>query len=139
MNKEKRKPLTLLALFVIGMSTFVVANYTQSRTQRTYDIMLQNVEVLTQLEEESEEMIARRESCYNNGGTWNESSHCEASDFEDFTCTVSGEVSLFGVTIKGSYTKGKTYKLAWARYSCVESKMNCCTKQGLYSGNTKLA
>lgn len=32
---------------------------------------------------------------------------CKESGFESTTCKVSGEISLFGVTIKGSYEKEK--------------------------------
>ena len=66
-------------------------------------------------------------------------SQCVESGFESVTCTIKGEITVFGVALKGEYSKGSTYRIAWARYQCVTSNGNCCKKQGLYSGDTKLA
>lgn len=67
------------------------------------------------------------------------SSVCVNSGFEQVTCEISGEITLLGVTIKGTYKKGQKYPIAWARYECKNSPGNCCKKQGLYSGEKKLA
>lgn len=54
-------------------------------------------------------------------------------------CEISGQISAFGVTISGSYKRGKKYSIAWARYTCANSPGNCCVKQGLFSGEEQLA
>ena len=69
----------------------------------------------------------------------NMASICVASDFFCQPCTVSGELTIGVVTIKGSYSQGKSYPIPWARYQCQQSQGNTCTKQGLYTGDTKLA
>lgn len=105
-------------------------------------LLLENVEALAVDNEKGGEddlTIARKQECFQKGGNWDEASHCVESGFETFECQVSGELSMFGITVKGSYTKGKSYSIAWARYECQISTGNCCTKQGLYSGDTKLA
>ena len=37
----------------------------------------------------------------------------EDSGFETVTCEISGEVSAFGITIKGSYKKGNRYSISF--------------------------
>lgn len=96
-----------------------------------------NVEALADTETTGDEKDAKE--CKDNGGNWNMASQCVDSGFQTTTCTISGEISFLGITLKGSYTKGKAYTVAWARYTCVYSSGNCCIKQGLYTGETKLA
>ena len=35
-------------------------------------------------------------------------------------------------------TKGHTYNVGWARYSCQVARGEYCNKQGIYSGGVKL-
>lgn len=72
-----------------------------------------------------------REECLRKGGNWNMASVCVDGKAECFKCEVSGEISVLGITLKGSYTKGNTYIISWARYSCQTSEGNCCTRQGV--------
>lgn len=131
------------AVAVACAGSYVAGNFGRPSSSRTSDLLLQNVEVLSRAEddvkEEPDKIKGPKEACLSEGGNWNEASHCTGTGFENSTCTISGEISLFGVTIKGSYSKGKSYKIPWARYSCAQSAGNCCKKQGLYSGNEKLA
>ena len=130
----------------IFISTFAIAAmaltaFTGYKTfgpkQSMSDLLLdENIEALTQGEEPYPE---ERTQCVANGGNWNMASICEASGFEKVYCSISGELTFLGVTIRGSYTSGKTYPIAWARYKCVESSGNCCKKQGMYSGDQQLA
>ena len=64
---------------------------------------------------------------------------CVDSGFETVECEISGQISAFGITISGSYKRGKKYSIAWARYTCTPSSRNCCVKQGLFSGEEQLA
>lgn len=96
----------------------------------------ENIEALTQGEENYPQ---ERTKCLEEGGFWNMASVCADAKIEMVTCTISGEITLFGVTLKGSYTKGRKYSIPWARYTCTSSIGNCCKKQGLYSDKTKLA
>ena len=74
------------------------------------------------------------------GGNWNMASVLMSSGFENVECKVDGEISFLGITLKGSYyQKGMSYSFPWASYRCESSEGNCCTKQGLYSGENKLA
>lgn len=60
--------------------------------------------------------------------------------FETVECKIDGEISLLGITVKGSYyKKGSKYSIPWASYRCESAPGNCCVKQGLYSGEEKLA
>ena len=95
------------------------------------DLLKQNIEALTD-EENDDGVILTREQCLQHGGEWNMASVCEASGIETTTCDVDGEISAFGITIKGSYKKGKQHQVIWARYKCVTSPENCCTQQGVY-------
>ena len=100
------------------------------------DTLLANVEALADGDAPYPE---ERRACIDKGGNWNMASVCVDSGFESSKCSVSGEITVCGVTIKGSFEKGKKYHTAWSRYQCKDSKGNCCTKQGLFTGETKLA
>lgn len=63
---------------------------------------------------------------------------CADGRIETVECSVSGELSIAGFpVIKGSYKRGKSYTIAWARYKCETSKGNCCTIQGIYVDGKK--
>lgn len=99
-------------------------------------MLSKNIEALTQAEEPYPE---ERSKCISEEGNWNMASVCQDSGIERFSCSVSGEISAFGITLKGSYEKGESYNIPWARYTCTASSGNCCKKQGMYTGETKLA
>lgn len=88
---------------------------------------------------DSEKGALTREECIRKGGIWNRSTEFIDSDFEKATCKVSGEINVFGVSVKGSYEAGGTYSIPWASYRCTENEGECCLKQGLYTGDKKLA
>ena len=102
--------------------------------QRDCSFILENVEALA-----TDENPSNYNDCLAQGGNWNMASVCIESGFESTTCKISGQISAFGITFSGSYEKGKTYSIPWARYQCQTSADNCCVKQGLYSGDQKLA
>ena len=146
--KEMKKKffVPLMGALVLGVTAY--AGY------RTYDayvekqaesnLLLENIEALAEIDEagnegEEDGTKKRMEECFQKGGNWNESTRCVEGGFETFKCEISGEISLFGITLKGSYTKGNSYRIAWARYDCEKSEGNCCTKQGLYTGDQNLA
>jgi len=71
---------------------------------------------------------------------WDMESILASCGFETVECKVDGEISFLGITLKGSYyKKGSSYSMPWASYRCESSPVNCFTKQGLYSGESKLA
>lgn len=133
----KKNFLMLSCIAAIVTATVVGKKTFESHADETNDLLMQNVEALAENAEEP--YPEERTKCINEGGMWNMASKCTASGFERPTCKVSGELSVWGITIKGSYEKGKKYAIPWARYECVDSSGNCCKKQGLYSGETKLA
>ena len=129
--------------FIVGgvfsaLFLFFSFEYLNSLSDSTTRVEVErNLESLTAPPEEP--YPEERAACVSSDGNWNMASVCEAGEISEVTCTVSGEVSICGIIIKGSYTKGKTYSIAWARYKCEASQGNCCKKQGIYSGETKLA
>ena len=89
-----------------------------------------NIDALTQYE---------TDDCISRGGNINMATVCAEAALVNATCNISGEITVLVVTLKGSYTKGNAYVIPWARYTCTNSTGNCCIKQGLYSGDMKLA
>jgi hypothetical protein len=101
-------------------------------------LFLENIKLLYQAN--AEDGVSESKKCIDNDGFWNMASVCTDSGFHEVKCTVKGKISAFGVTFDLDYARpGKTYTIPWARYSCQTSTGNCCKKQGLYSGETKLA
>lgn len=133
----KTKKFLLPCIAAVAIATFVGAKSFKTNASESNELLLANVEALSEPPEEP--YPQERAQCIAEGGNWNMASVCKDSGFETVTCKISGEVTLFGVTIKGSYEKNSKYNIPWARYECVQSAGNCCKKQGLYSGDTKLA
>lgn len=132
----KKKTLMLSCVATIISVAVVGTKTCEPQVFMSNNLLTQNVEALSQDEEPYPE---ERRKCIDSDGSWNMASVCDNSGFETATCKISGEISLFGVTIKGSYEKGSKYSIPWARYKCIESSGNCCKQQGLYSGGKKLA
>lgn len=130
------KKKLILAAGAMIIAAAVYATVYVNRSADHDDLFEQNLEALARGENEYDQ---REIDCYNSGGNYNMASVCVESGFERATCKVSGEVSVSGITISGSFEKGKRYSIPWARYTCVSSPRNCCIKQGLYTGDTKLA
>jgi hypothetical protein len=137
----KRKKFLISGSFMLALVAFAGSYhaYTSSSAVEEADLLLANVEALADTYEVSKEEKTREEECYSAGGNWNMASVCVANGFETIDCTASGEISIFGITLKGSYSKGEKYVIPWARYECKESKDNCCTEQGVFSEGKKLA
>lgn len=135
---KKKGFLMLSCIAAVAIATFVGKKTFESHAYEAHNLLIQNVEALTDASE-SEPYPEERKACIEKGGIWNMASACKDSGFERVSCKISGEVSVFGVILKGSYEKGQKYSIPWARYEAVQSLGNCCTKQGLYSGETKLA
>ncbi|MBR1573634.1 MAG: hypothetical protein IJ652_02160 [Bacteroidales bacterium] len=92
------------------------------------DLFEMNVEALASIEVYGDE-----ETCRTNNGYWNMALVCADGGIISQTCTVSGELTIMGVTIKGNYTAGNVYNGCWARFSCTNSSGNCCNagEQGI--------
>lgn len=71
-------------------------------------------------------IASTQEECSQKNGYWNELLACEDGGVGSQTCTISGEITIMGQTIKGSYTKGNSYSYVWARFTCRTSSGNCC-------------
>lgn len=131
------RKVILFALVGIALSIATYGVYVSQQKEETMsDILLANIEAISDPEHGT---AWDKTSCQVQGGNWNQASVCVASGFETFECTISGELNIFGVKVSGSYKKGNKYPMPWARYECKDSVENCCTKQGMYSGNDKLA
>lgn len=128
---------------VCMVSVAIVGVKMQKIDNEVSSAVLANVEALSSYEGESGSAggdLSHREGCINSGGNWDMASVLSQSGFESVECRINGEISFMGVTLKAEYyKKGSKYPFAWASYKCEPSPGNCCTKQGLYSGDTKLA
>lgn len=131
----KKKLIFAAGAMVIAaaVSAAFCLNFGQTRHD---DLFEQNLDALARGENDAN---LREEECYEQGGNYNMASICVDSGFETVECEISGQISAVGVTISGSYKRGKKYSIAWARYTCTHISGNCCVKQGLYSGEEKLA
>lgn len=137
-NKNVVMKKRLILVFGIGVLFGVTftANISQDKPAG-WNLLQANIEALAN--GESGSIPRTYEECLKSGGNWNMASVCTDSGFESSVCKISGEISIFGMTLKGNYEKGQRYSIPWARYSCQTSAGNCCIKQGLYSGERKLA
>lgn len=69
------------------------------------------------------------EKCHNKGGIYNAFLQCADGGVTNVTCTINGELSIWGITIfKASYTKGNSYPVRWERWACITGNGNCCIK-----------
>lgn len=128
------KKSVIIAYFVLSVFALVLTSvYFHDRGTA---LLIYNVEALSQ----SPESLEGESACRLEGGIWDHYSTCEDGGIITTSCTTSGEITAFGVTLKGSYQSGCTYYLAWARYSC-EHKQDgyCCTEQGIYVNGIKVS
>lgn len=91
-------------------------------------LLSENVEALLQSELPSNEADCRAKNGY-----WNMALVCSGGGVESVECTVSGQISILGITFSGSYQAGNTYSIVWEMYSCTNSTGNCCpyAEQGI--------
>lgn len=137
------KSFTLVKKLILVMSVtagsllcFSIKNY-NAHSNVMNNTHLNNIVALTS--NESGMDITTREGCMLFGGIWGMGTIAKSSGFESISCEISGEISIFGFTLKGSYKKGEKYVIPWVLYTCETSEMNCCLKQGLFSGSVQLA
>jgi len=137
---KKRIMKSTLAVALIAAAAFGgMKTYGSYVGTEESDILSENIEALSDESEPGADEKALEQKCRNEGGDWNMYSSCEASGFEEVKCEKSFELELFGLKLSGSYEKNKSYTIPWARYNCKDSKENCCTKKGLFTGEEKLA
>ena len=119
---------------IISISFFagcVIALMNFTETSKLDYLLEANIEALAQMEPAV--------GCIAEGGNVDMASVCQDGGIVQVTCEIAGKITVFGVTIEGSYKKGQVEYIAWARYACVASTGNCCKKQGIYMDETKLA
>lgn len=128
----------LYVTFVLTLCVVAVLNVKVVQTaNKSYDLSMASIEAISNGDngengdgETGGANITSSEKCHEQGGYWNMALTCAGGGVESVSCGVTGEISLFGVTVKGSYTKGKAYPIAWERWSCVTSTENCCVSSG---------
>ncbi len=130
-----KKFFIIISLSIVTILSGVISSKYHNSLS-TYALYSENVEVLTQ-GDSFDDLLKMQ--CLSGGFNYNMASIVSNSGFQTVTCEIKGEISLLGVTVKGEYKKGNQYGIPWATYSCSASNGNCCKKQGLYSGDTKLA
>jgi hypothetical protein len=133
-----KKKLFVLTFAALAIVSFISKN---NSLQSKSVILTSNVEAIAGDDDDPDlYTLMRMWNCYQDDGSWNMATTCTESGFyENQKCKISGELTVLGVTIKGSYEKGHKYDVPWARYTCIASTGNCCKKVGLYTGDTKLA
>lgn len=137
------KKLTIFSVATCAILGFLVFKSSGKQIQGD-ELTVANVEALSSYESDATPEIndQERRKCESEGGVYAHFSACEGSGFETVECTVEGELDFMGMKIKGSYKKGSSHNIAWARYNChpnMVTRTGCCTKTGLYSGENKLA
>lgn len=70
--------------------------------------------------------IGDEATCRSIGGYWNMALVLADGGISSVKCVKTGELSLMGKIINGSYTIGKEYNVTWKRYSCSTVTGNCC-------------
>mgnify|MGYP001048267638 CR=1 FL=1 len=134
-----KKKLFLLTFAALAIVSFISKN---NSLQSKSVILASNIEAIAGDEDDDPDFWIRMKqySCYEANGSWNMATILKDQGFfEETKCKVTGQLSVAGVTISGSFEKGKKYTLPWASYTCTQSDQNCCKKVGLYTGETKLA
>ncbi len=133
--RTKRITITVCGISIAAIFAFTIYSEIQNRLHPMSEIAKCNLEILMRSEDDD----FTRSDCLGDGGNWNMASICMECGFETATCKIAGKISCFGITLEGSYEKGKKYSIPWARYQCQSAPTNCCKKQGMYTGDTKLA
>ena len=132
-----KKKLFVLTFAALAIVSFISKN---NSLQSKSEILNTNIEAIASPDDPTWYEMQTIILCFTQGGNYNMASVCqECGFFDPVKCKVTGELTILGVTIKGSYEKGKKYSIPWARYTCTASTGNCCLKQGLYTYNTRLA
>lgn len=131
MIKKPYYPIILVTVFLL---TGIILALTKS--SKKIDVLFEsNVEALAQSETNNNETACRLA-----GGVWNHVSICADGGVIPVSCEYEGQITIFGITVKGTYKAGCTYVIAWARYSCEQPAQNeCCTKQGIFIGDQQVA
>lgn len=137
----KKKMVYVAAALIIGAVT-VFNVKTALDANRNYDLAMTSIDALSEDgegesgeggESDTGANINDESKCHDRNGYWNMALVSDGGGVETQKCTVSGEISILGVTIKGSYEKGKPYKFYWSNWKCIISNGNCCLsdKQGI--------
>lgn len=134
----KKEIILLGVCLVVGIISYQLRNGLSVSDNEKSTIVLSNIEALMssengELSGDGEGGNYTREECLSKGGNWNMASVCVDGGTIQKQCEVSGEITIMGITIKGSYKSGKLYNLFWERYQCQSSSGNCCIKQGMFA------
>lgn len=137
----KKKMIYVAAALIIGAAT-VFNVKTVLDANRNYDLAMTSIDALSEDgegesggggESDTGANIKEESKCHDRNGYWNMALVSDSGGVITQNCTVSGEISILGVTIKGSYEKGKPYSFSWSNWKCTLSNGNCCLsdKQGI--------
>lgn len=132
MNKNKRIYIAVMAI----VTSICIASYTgykQLETSAMPKCDLFTVENAVAIGETMPNYYALAD-CQAHTGVWGMFSKNVAGEVISVRCEIEGEVSVAGMTIKGTYRKGKSYTISWSRYSCEKAEGNCCVIQGVIIG-----
>ena len=142
---KKNFILALPCIAAVAFATFVGKKALEASAYESNSLLMQNVEALTQNEEDiSDETKKRRQDCFDEGGQWGYASVYVG------TVTLNHKTGLIythnGKEYSISYEKsGGQKRLILTQYQCVADSpnisvndKNCCKKQGLFLGDEKI-
>lgn len=142
----KKEIILLGVCMIVGIIAYQYRNGLSVSDNEKSTIVLSNIEALMssetsesgsnnggELSGDGEGGNYTREECLSKDGNWNMASVCVDGGTIQKQCEVSGEITIMGITVKGSYKSGKLYNLFWERYQCQSSSGNCCVKQGMFA------
>jgi hypothetical protein len=90
------------------------------------DVMLKNIEALSTDEAPPTGAGLPQDECSDQQGYWNMALVSSGAGVNSVQCEVDGSISIFGITIIGSYKRGQPYNVSWDNWTCVTSNGNCC-------------
>ena len=122
----KKQILIAASLAIIIIAGYHLYKVHQIQTSKNLSkLVLANIEALADGEDSDKK---REKECHDEGGYWDMVLICTDGGIEETECTVSGELSIAGFKISGSYKKGEVYSVSWERWECKDHKKECCIK-----------
>jgi hypothetical protein len=126
----KRKILGIIAFMVVTFATFnVVLN--NDKSEKFSNLTLVNIAHANDIETGAG--ITSQAECQSQYGYWGMALVLASEGVNSVQCEVEGEITFFGMTIFGSFTKGKPYNIAWTFWACNTASGCCCigSSQGI--------
>jgi hypothetical protein len=141
----KRKSIFLGAVISAAMfvGIFINPSLVSTTKNKTSNLTLERISSYTG-EGEGVDLFTgaglNQEQCATHQGYWNMALIAKECGVETVTCGITGEISLLGVKLAGSFIKRKPYVIYWDLFACTQATGNCCmaSNQGIRLRTTRL-